>query len=228
MKKLQTLLVALALPVFLFAQEKWEGGVYFGIINYGGDLVEPSVTFKESNLMYGVYLRNYLLPKLAVRANLLHGKIAGSDKNFDELVLRNVNFEASITELAVRGEFNFLGKQRYYGDTLSGRFAPYVFGGIGLILADPDTDFSKSPSNPAEIQKDKDADFSKIHFSLPIGAGLMYNINNKWTIGLEYGIRLTFSDYLDGVKYTGNSDKNDVYFSGGLTLGYRFGKTLPN
>jgi hypothetical protein len=43
-------------------------------------------------------------------------------------------------------------------------------------------------------------EYSKISICVPMGMGLKYAVNRRWNIGLEYGLRLTFTDYIDDVS----------------------------
>jgi hypothetical protein len=36
-------------------------------------------------------------------------------------------------------------------------------------------------------------------FTLPYGVGIKYQIRRPWNIGIEYGARKTFTDYLDNL-----------------------------
>ena len=96
-----------------------------------------------------------------------------------------------------------------------------------MTIISPDTDYNiKEGDGVSNELKDKDAHFnySNTQFSLPIGLGVKYDLTNNLNIGFEYGIRLVWTDYLDGVSQAGNPNKNDVYFSGGIVLAYRFNK----
>jgi opacity protein-like surface antigen len=225
MKNLMTISFMALLPIFAASQSKWEGGLNLGLMTYGGDLVQPAFTLKESKFAAGLFARRELSNLFNARLNFLFGKIAGSDNNYDELVQRNISFESPVMEFALIGEYEFLGKMRLTGDSLHRPFSPYLFLGAGMSIINPDTDFSKvPPGSAAAADQDDHASFSNTQFVMPLGLGLKYGLNSQVSIGLEYGIRLVWTDYLDGVSQAGNPDKNDVYFAGGLTLAYRFAK----
>lgn len=38
--------------------------------------------------------------------------------------------------------------------------------------------------------------------AIPVGGGLKFKLNHKWTLGVEYGARFTFTDYMDDVSGT--------------------------
>jgi outer membrane protein OmpA-like peptidoglycan-associated protein/opacity protein-like surface antigen len=224
MKKLIVLSLFTALTFTLSAQEKWEGGVFLGISNYMGDMVEPRFTLAQSSPAFGLLLRNHISERFGVRLNLLYGKIKGADENYEELAsFRDASFSSSLVEISAMGEYEFLGNKRYSDDGKFNRtVSPYIFAGIGMSFVNPDPDFGATPN--ALEQLDIDADYSNTHFALPIGIGIRFDLNSKLNLGIEYGQRLSFSDYLDGVKASGDPDNNDIYAFGGLVLGFRFGE----
>jgi hypothetical protein len=44
--------------------------------------------------------------------------------------------------------------------------------------------------------------YSKIQLCIPVGIGFKYSFDRRWGIGLEYGIRKTFTDYIDDASKT--------------------------
>ncbi len=66
---------------------------------------------------------------------------------------------------------------------------------------------------------------------LPYGVGVKYQIRRPWAVGLEYGTRKTFTDYIDNLggdptstnKLTqGNPALGDKYYYIRLSLTYTF------
>jgi hypothetical protein len=44
--------------------------------------------------------------------------------------------------------------------------------------------------------------YALTQIAIPLGGGLKFKLNHKWTLGVEYGVRFTFTDYLDDVSTT--------------------------
>ena len=44
--------------------------------------------------------------------------------------------------------------------------------------------------------------YSRIQLCVPMGVGFKYAIDRHWSIGLEFGLRHTFTDYIDDVSKT--------------------------
>jgi hypothetical protein len=73
----------------------------------------------------------------------------------------------------------------------------------------------------------KTNEFSDVQLAIPFGAGVKYVINPLWYLSLEFGMRKTFTDYIDDVSASQRNVKdfqggftydNDRYFFLGLTL----------
>lgn len=152
----------------------------------------------------------------SVKANLIFGKGLGSDegtRNYD----RGYEFSTFIFEPSLQVEYYFLfleGRRYNNKGLLLGLPAAGVYGFAGL----GGSFFNPTPGGA--LENNYDDDFTKLSLVVPIGVGVRYNINNDWSVGLEFGRRSTTTDYLDG--YTSeNSTENDVYFFGILSLSYK-------
>lgn len=219
--------VLLFLPLILWAQPKWEGGIFLGISNYQGDMVlKASPTFKEANLGFGLLGRRHLGMKWALRGNAYYGKLSGDDMNYKEREKRAVKFKTSLFEVSIMAEWEPWGDRRYRAaDQFNKLVSPYLFFGTGIAWTNPKPDFSRYPGDGLqdEIQKDKEASKSnKSHLIIPLGLGLKIDVDRQWLFGLELGMRYPFTDNVDGISHIGNPDKNDWYLFGGSSLSYRF------
>lgn len=212
MKQFKLLFLFALVPFFLNAQQKWGGGILLGMSNYWGDLVKPDRPFfEQASPAFGIMVRNQATPNLGIRGSLSYNKLKGDDANYDNNQERGAKFSYGLIELGVIGEYDFLGKKRYSGNTFNKVLSPYLIGGVALAFGDPKT----TNGDPGDL--------STTHLAIPLGLGLRYDISSKMYIGLEYATRLTFTDELDGVAKTGNEDYNDWYNFAGLTLGFAFG-----
>ena len=242
MKNLRLILLLLLLPAITFSQDEqnmenetkssggeWSAGLYVGYMNVLGDLVEPDFTFQDAQAAFGIYIKNQLSHRFGLKANLYYGNIKADDVNSDpHEAFRSSAFESSLVELALRGEYDLRRKKNYdKGEnefTTSGTYQkkviPYIFLGIGAAFVDPKTEYGGKLGQIE--QEDINADYGGTRFALPVGFGLRIDLSRKVYLGLEWGERFTFNDYLDGVENSGDSEDNDVYVTGGLSLGLRF------
>ncbi|MBU0764725.1 MAG: hypothetical protein KJ607_07820, partial [Bacteroidetes bacterium] len=58
---------------------------------------------------------------------------------------------------------------------------------------------------------DEGANVLSYQLAIPVGVGFKYGINRRLALGLEYGYRKTFSDYIDGISHPPYSKAKDVY-----------------
>lgn len=221
MRLLKLTLLAVMFPMFMYAQ-KTQVGVFAGLANYQGDLVESSFTLKESSFAFGALLKHDLSTKLAIRAGLNFGKIKGDDANFSDRENRGYSFESNIFDLSAGLEYTFLAKDRYdAGGSFQKTVSPFIYLGAGIINSNVSID-----DNIVRTQEELDA--GNLHFALPIGLGLKADLTERVTLAGEFSFRATFSDYLDGFSESANPDENDWYWLAGLTLTYRLGEDNAN
>lgn len=221
--------IVLAIGVFLTSQAQesdWELGLLLGGSNIGGDLIDPDFsTFKETNFALGLQAKKLLNKRMGIRFGYYYGRLTGDDRNFERLQSRGFSFSSPIHEFSALAEWDILGHKRFRGEEFKKTFSPYLMGGLGLTHFNPTTHFGQTSGHMAEmVAMDQAADVASLRFIIPLGAGVKMDLSQQWSLGLEYGFRITFSDYLDGVSMAGNPDKNDWYGIGGLNLNYRLSK----
>lgn len=169
-------------PSFLSAQDdeyRMEAGGMLGGSFYMGD-ANTSIPFKNLQFASGAMARYIINPHMALKANLILGRISGNTENSDSKYPENkqVSFSRNIFDLGSQFEYNFWGYgigQEYKGYR---KFTPYILGGIGLTFA------------PAPAK-----DVYTLNF--PIGAGIKYKLNRRINIGCEWTMRFSLSDNLD-------------------------------
>lgn len=206
--RLSTLLIALLLP-FLAAGQHLEAGLTVGASNYLGDLSENSsrVFLKETHFSGGIFGRYNVNDFVGVRLGLQYGSLSGTDANADAVDVRqrNLSFKTNIYEVSLTGEFNILGYQPY---ALSRVFSPYLFGGIAFFHFNPQAEYEfqtidlQPLGTEGQGLPDRPEPYRLTEFAIPFGLGLKYALSDKWNLGLELGIRKTFTDYLDDVSTT--------------------------
>ncbi|MEO1262933.1 MAG: DUF6089 family protein [Bacteroidota bacterium] len=207
---------------FTSGQENWEIGASIGATNYLGDLVEPAFTFAQSKIAYSTHLRYRWKDHLNFRSNLLIGKLVGDDDNYQISPERGASFESSLIELTLLFEYNLFALPTSGEGNFVERISPYGFLGTGFSLINPSVQFDASTP---EIDRDLAEDYADIQPIIPIGIGVKYNLAKNLTVGLEFGMHYTFTDYLDGVSLSGDPGNNDQYFSWGVNVSYLLGNT---
>jgi hypothetical protein len=192
--------------------QRSELGFGVGTFNYTGDLVR-TYNFAFSKPAATVFYRHNISKVISLRVAVTGGRVAASDKQdpIDAFAAkRAASFNIFLLEVSGTFEYHFLDwrdKKRPL------RFTPYIFAGIGLFFMS---------GNPP-----KTAEYSNVQPSIPFGVGVKYVLNPNWYLGLEFGIRKTFFDYLDNIsgadpKYKtyqyGNPLDYDNYYFLGVTL----------
>jgi hypothetical protein len=181
--------------------------LYGGLSYYIGDLNQLG-HFRYLDFAGGLGYRFNLDPRFALRGNIWLGKLRASDADDSSPVQRNRNlsFQSWIGEVSVQAEFNFLPFKIGTQDL----FAPYIFLGVGAFRFNPYTtvggrDYDLRPLS-TEGQGTTYAPgvsrYSLTQFTIPFGLGFKWSVAKHLGIGVEWGMRKTFTDYIDDVSTT--------------------------
>ncbi|MBO4653922.1 MAG: outer membrane beta-barrel protein [Bacteroidales bacterium] len=183
--------------------QKSEIGAMVGTSFYLGDL-NPRTVFGMPQLAGGIIYRYNFSPRWAIRANVLFAKVAGDDAITNKHYERNLSFTSPITEIAVQGELNFF---RLYHERGKNFFSPYLFGGIALFSFNPqaaDVDGTVYDLQPLGTEgqgfEGERKHYSLCNVAIPFGLGFRFNFAKYISLGFEWGMRFTFTDYLDDVS----------------------------
>src|SRR5688572_15126015 len=164
-------------------------------------------------------LRYKLSQMFAINTKLTYGKVSGNDNLTKEFFrnYRNLNFKTNIYELSSNFEFAFIREQVGHRYRLKGvrgqrgfEMSAYGFVGVGFFYFNPK---GQKPESDEWVElRDLGTEgqgisstrelYSNFQFCIPIGLGLKYSFDRRWGIGLEYGIRKTFTDYIDDASKT--------------------------
>jgi hypothetical protein len=201
-----------------------EAGGTLGLTNYSGDLAEKTIQLTQTRFDLGVFARYHFSNYFAAKAQVSLNFISGSDKNAitQELKERSLRFKSSLLEFSMVGEWNFMNvKPPKRGDIQEFRVVPYLHAGIGGVRSNPKVtyygppdDFAKNVPYPIPEKGP-----SSVMLVIPFGMGLRAQLNDQVNVGIEAGFRPVFSDYLDGVKLNGKSNR-DWYYTAIATVSY--------
>lgn len=165
----------------------------------------------------GAYFRYTTNYRYAWRFGINYGKIYGNDALSGEAdqMERNLNFTSDIYEFHTLAEFNFveyrIGHDRY-------RFTLFIFAGLAGYYFNPfaNTGDGKVMLRGANTEGQGKV-YPKYQISIPFGVGLKWNIGERCGMGLEWGPRRTFTDYLDDIRGTYPDINPEVPGGNGLT-----------
>jgi hypothetical protein len=199
-----------------------EVGFFLGGSYYIGDLNEEHFSLTQPAV--GLVYRQNFNRRFSLKAAGWAGEVRGSDKinNLDTAKYnRNLHFKSPIYEFSGQVEFNF-----FEYETGSNRFpfSPFVFTGLSFYSFNPqarryDTntpfDFDgEGTNNPwVELQPlgtegqniahyPEKEPYQLFQLAIPLGVGFKLSLGQQFSMVAEYGIRKTFTDYLDDVGGT--------------------------
>ena len=213
-KQIKNLLILIALIAQGFTanaqyKENTEVGFIGGASYYLGDL--NNTHFNNSLPFGGIVIRKNIDRRFSYKAELLYLNIAADDRNdaTDTIAIdRGLHFRSPVYELSAQIEFNFLPFEA--GNALY-TWTPFVYTGLSFFHFNPQaenkeglwvnlqelgTEGQGSTSFPERTK------YPLAQLAIPLGGGLKIAINPSFNIILEYGVRKTFTDYLDDVSKT--------------------------
>ncbi|MDA3866109.1 MAG: DUF6089 family protein [Salinivirgaceae bacterium] len=200
-----------------------------------GGVFWKDFNFSASRPLMSAGLRYKILEPLAVKGALSFGYLNGDDSHSgnEYRYNRNLHFRAPIIELGFQAEYSII-KERIssYRRSRRGGFSlaslnlnTYVFTGINVFWFNPQAKgldgkwYNLQPIGTEGQGKVSTRDkYGRLQLSIPLGVGFKYPLTQKISIGLEYGGRLTFTDYIDDVSstYVDNAyftDPNEAYLA---------------
>ncbi len=209
----------LSLATIGFSQYS-ELGVFGGTSYYIGELNPSIQVVNEVNPSVGLFYRRNTNTRYALRFGLNYAKLSASDSKLNSALsnYRQMSFQSELYEGYGILEFNFLPYE--IGNRRTAPYSPYVFIGLAVFMVNPEIE-SNSGSTVNSTG-------TAIAPSVPFGVGIKFSLNNSWGMGLEWGMRKTFMDEIDGLTSTdsggyqlSNSQNKDWYSLLGLTLNYK-------
>lgn len=214
MKRFKHIIKLLFIAAFIFSfsssaqqfKPNTEIGVLVGTSYYLGDL--NTAHFNSSSFAAGLVVRKNIDKRFSYKAELLYLNIAADDrKNSNDTIAidRGLHFRSAVYELSGQIEFNFLPYDP--GNPLY-TWTPFIYTGISLFHFNPQAENKNGEwvdLQPLGTEGQGTAavgskEYSLTQVAIPLGGGVKIAVNPSFNIILEYGIRKTFTDYLDDVS----------------------------
>ena len=190
-------------------KENTEVGFIGGASYYLGDL--NTTHFNNSLPFGGIVIRKNIDRRFSYKAELLYLNIAADDRvdATDTIAInRGLHFRSYVFELSGQIEFNFLPFEA--GNALY-TWTPFVYTGLSFFHFNPQAENkdglwvnlqelgTEGQGSTSFLERTK---YPLTQLAIPLGGGLKIAVNPSFNIILEYGVRKTFSDYLDDVSTT--------------------------
>lgn len=213
-----------------FRTSSLEFGLIGGFSHYSGELTNDkffeSRGLKGSA---GIITRFTPHEVVTFRLSAQYGQLEGDDKWYEDQndpLRRDLNFTSTLWDFTGAAEFNLNSIPQGQRSGVS----PFVFIGASVFKYNPMSVFNYDPNSaianfpginyatlenrdgeeielqPLGTEGQETTEFNEIEryaltqVAIPVGLGFKFKMNHKWTLGLEYGARITFTDYLDDVS----------------------------
>lgn len=183
MERFYSLIAALLIAAGAHAQDleyAMELGMMAGPNFYMGD-ANMNGFYKNTTMGAGLMGRYNINPRMALKFDIAYAKIKGDatkEKNaYPELPEQEWAFDNPLVDVGAQYELNFWGYGTGSGYKGHKRLVPYIQMGLGFTYCD-----------------------NALTMNIPIGAGIKYKLKPRWNIGLDWSMRFTMSDKLDGIE----------------------------
>ncbi len=209
------ILVLCLVPSRAKAQEdyRFDAGGGFGMTGYLGD-ANMSNLWSHPGFDAMLLFRYLRSPRIAFKTGLYIGTLSGDTRDMTDVLPDAAHFQFKTTfyELSEMFEFNFLnyGIGEKYRNLK--RFTPYITAGAGVTMW-------------------TSGGYLGAAFTLPFGVGAKFKLTQRLNVGLEFLMKKTFADRLDGSDLSdphliksGFAKNTDWYSTLSVTLSYEFSK----
>jgi hypothetical protein len=181
--------------------------VFFGgVTNYVGDLQQKVFSSPSAKGVLGINFKQSLNKHFWLRAGASVGNLYASDANNEEsLQLRNLSFESKVTDGYLAAEYRLFTEEK-------SAVTPYAFLGVGVFHFNPFVHYGDKNekvylqplgTEGQGLPEYPDREMYKLtQIMVPIGGGILWQVNDKWQLGIEFRNNFTFTDYIDDVSTT--------------------------
>ncbi len=149
------------------------GSFYMGDANY-------SSLYKNTGLAGGLVGRYNINPRQALKFNIAYGKISGNamdlENKFPEIEGQKWDFDDSVVDVGCQYELHFWGYGTGKGYKGTKRLTPYIQFGLGVTYGN-----------------------DVFTMNIPVGVGLKYKLRERLNVGVDWTMRFSMSDELDGI-----------------------------
>lgn len=217
MRNLLKILLVLATASASFAARAQEdyrfdigGGI--GMTGYLGDA--SSNLYASPSWDAEILFRYIYNPRFNFKTNFYVGGLGGDTSKMDDILPDGENFKFTTTfyELGEMVEFHFFNYGMGERYRKLKRWTPYITAGLGVTVWKADGKFGAAAT-------------------IPLGIGFKYKPALRWNLGLEFLMKKTFTDRLDGEHLkdpygikSGFMKNTDWYSTLTITISYEFSK----
>ena len=201
------------LPASAQEDYRFDIGAGVGMTGYLGDANSANL-WANPSWDATILFRYILNPRLNFKTNFYVGGLRGDSSKMDNVLPNDQNFKFSTTffEIGELLEFHFFNYGMGESYRKLKRWTPYITTGVSI------TGWTVDGSGSAT-------------FTIPMGVGFKYKPALRWNIGLEFLMKKTFSDRVDGNNLSdplgikrGFMKNTDWYSTFSISISYEFSK----
>jgi hypothetical protein len=228
------LILITAMPSCSFAQvsaSRYSIGLMGGAFAYQGDLADGAQgSLRTSRPGLTVWGARRFGPGFSVRLGLSLASLRGDETLYQTPAYRKeraLAFQSPLIELSPQILFTPFG-----GLQQRSRVSTYLIAGLSLVWMNVQRDasrfnaayFSEAENLPTRLATDLSRNPPQVVPAIPLGAGIRYQLGERFNLHTEFLWRYTFSDYLDGFSAAANPSQRDHYYSIMAGVSFRFGR----
>lgn len=210
-----------------------ELGPMGGVSYYMGEL-NPGRQFFMPRGGGGLVFRHSHSPRWTWRMHALYMGVQADDALSDvpAQIQRNLSFRSVVLEFSPMLEFNFFPYEVGNPETPA---TPFIFGGFALFRFNPQAELNGEwiPLQPLGTEGQGASaypgkkPYSLINATFPFGFGFKFHAFGRLGVSLEWGLRRTFTDYLDDVSTT-YADRDILFATHGVQSALLADRSLVN
>jgi OOP family OmpA-OmpF porin len=210
-------LLLMAFTVFARAQDnkRWGLTLHGGLPVMQGD---GKIDVSDPSYAGGLSLRYVFANNFSIRLMAAGGQMRSKDLNSNSTTSSPYKSSTMFYEGSAQAILNIVN----FKNARSGKNVAqlYVLAGAGYMKADLKYD----PTTPTVNGEKPPKETSSL--AIPYGVGMRFYVSSTVDLGMEYSQRMTFSDYVDGYKPSGQvgNNFNDFYSLPNVYVTFNLGK----
>lgn len=186
--------------------QQHELGIFAGGSYYIGD-INPYMHFAQTQPAIGLLYRYNINYRWAIRLHGMYGSLQSSDAKVKYNENRNLAFKSPLLEIGTQIELSYY---RFQIGSDNDNFTPYLFAGFSYFKFKPMGELNGEWYNLQALGTEGQGTtaypdrqpYSLAGLSIPMGMGIKIGLGGSTVLGFEWGIRKTFTDYIDDVSTT--------------------------
>lgn len=186
-------------------EESREFGIVAGTAYYIGDINPYRHFGGDLSLGAGAMYRQNINRRWAVKGQVFYGVIGANDADSDNAWRqnRNLSFRNEIIEGSCTVELNY---KDYQIGNPQAKFSPYLFMGLGIFSHRPQAEYNgrwvelQPLGTEGQGTSEGERPYALRGLVAPFGVGIKLNLFASVALSVEWGMRKTWTDFLDDVS----------------------------